>query len=112
MNPQDTQQNMGDPKASLGFSNMLREQLFMQENPMPESPEMEQGGMEGANMGQDSTPENGEDLKTEIQDMEERIMGSIDELKTEIKGEDNDEIKSIKKELEGLLTEEENGQKE
>lgn len=110
MQDQTTQSNFGDTKASLAFSNMLREQLLRQNHaPAPEkqpiegdnSPEnalqsMETGQMENTPISTQEQPQI--DIKAEIEDA---LKPFRDEIKAEIK----EEMKGIKQSIKDILNE-------
>ncbi len=107
---QDPEAGLGDSKASLAFSNMLREQIFNQDNPPMEDPNAQGMPEDASQMPQDASgqaprpepqqpaptpetthtePEN--DFPTMLKEMEDRLTKKIDEKEsTELK-----EIKAL-----------------
>lgn len=105
-NLEQEQKELGDNKASLAFSNMLRQHLFEQENP-PVEEEAEGQTVESPEMASEAPvePQNtavvpdSEDLKAEIQ-------GDMKSFKKEVQKMIKDEIGDIKQMIKELANEE------
>lgn len=114
MDPTTEQKELGDSKASLAFSNMLREQLFMQENPpMEEGIEEPVEGMEPEPLEApvepeiapepEVAPEPEEPAEDPIKGLEERLTKRIDELENTLKEEQNEGMKKEMDEIKKTL---------
>lgn len=95
-----------DSKASLGFSTMLRENLFQQEN--PGALEDEEVATEDIGQMEPEVEEGESDMANELSAMEERLSKEIAEIKEELKGGGkNQEVEALRKELLAVLNEDE-----
>ncbi len=121
MNPEELkklQNEFGDSKAGLSFSNMLREQLFMQENPPQDmgmgaeqpvepSQEAEMAPTEATAPEPQNTPTEPETTQEDpIKGLEDRLTQRIDDLEKHLKDEQQNDMKKemgeIKKTLKDL----------
>lgn len=109
MNPTETQgQITGDPKASLGFSNMLREQMFnnqhAQAQPAVDTSVSDTGATPADESGA-TQPINKEDVQNEISGLETRLMDELKTLREEMKtqGDGKKELADLKKQIESIL---------
>lgn len=107
MDPSQEQKDFGDTKASLAFSNMLREGKFMEEN-APVEPQEGQGDEDIA------VTDQGEQIE-EVPQVEE-VMAPVEQPQTEEKDEEiaelKDEIKSMDKKFKKMIRDEVSGIKE
>lgn len=103
--PQQSQMNHGDAKASMGIATFLQSHLLPQKQPgqdqaqAPQTPEI---------VPQPPTnQETSNDTANQMSGLEERIMSEIGALKEEIKKaqpqDSNKEIEALKKEIEQVL---------
>lgn len=100
MNPEEMQKDLGDTKASLAFSNMLREQRFMEDNP-PMEGEEEQDGTESLETAPETmeTEEPMLDEESSQEVSETDLKGEMESVKSEIKDSVKAEIADLRKEL-------------
>lgn len=103
---QDNMQGLNPDQiaSSLAFSTNLHEQMLPPEQPVESIQTPQDASQAPTEVPQEVKPK--EDLKSEIQGMESRIMDEIASLWKEFKSGDNrEEINSIRKELEKALNE-------
>lgn len=92
---QNSEMSPEDAKASLGIATMLQSQLMPQEETT--SPAEEPGTQE--------QPEQQEEVKTQIEGLETRLMDEIQTLKSELKtqGDGKAELAEFKAQIEEIL---------
>lgn len=114
LSPEQAQNEFGDSKAALAFSNMLREQQFMQDNPMQDE-DASQEPQEG--QGEELSIETGEEGEApeavqEGQEEEQgdptiQLEGKMDEkmeiLRDELKATIKTEIDAIREDIKNAL---------
>lgn len=111
MNPEETQPQISqgdmtpeEAKAALGLSTRLTEQHLVSQMPAPEAPTSP-----GSEPGTTEQAEPKEDVKSEIEGLETRIMDELKTLREDLMSQgEGKELAALKKEIEAVLNDDSN----